>query len=132
MPLQHEPTKPAYLEKLAKSLAAETGAEVHFDRYHCALYSTDASIYRIEPLGVVLPRTTSDAVRAVQLAAQHGVPLIARGSGTSLSGQTIGRGLILDFSKFLNRIVELDPERALARVEPGVVLDQLNAAAAPF
>ena len=121
---------PAQSAQLEKSLRSNVSGEVFFDVYQRALYSTDASLYRIQPLAVVVPRTREDVVRTVRLAAEFGVPLVPRGSGTSLSGQSIGAGLVLDFSKYLNRIVELDAERATARVEPGVVLDQLNAAAA--
>ena len=103
---------------------------MYFDDYQRALYSTDASLYRIDPVGVVVPRTRQDVVRTVQIAAEFGVPLVPRGSGTSLSGQSIGAGLVLDFSKYLNRILQLDPQQGIARVEPGVVLDQLNFAAA--
>ncbi|MBX3414265.1 MAG: FAD-binding protein [Pirellulales bacterium] len=121
---------PAQSEHLAKSLQRETNAEVYFGPYERALYSSDASMYQIVPLGVVVPRSVADVVRTVQLTAEAGVPLIPRGAGTSLSGQSIGAGVILDFSKYLNRIVEIDRERMTARVEPGVVLDHLNAAAA--
>ena len=96
-----------------------------------ALYSTDASIYQIQPLGVVVPRTRDDVVCAVQAAVEHGVSIIPRGGGTSLSGQSIGAGLIIDFSKYM-RAIEIDPTSRTARVQPGVVLDQLNAAAAPL
>lgn len=120
----------ADLENLADSLAREVAGDVHFEPYQRALYSTDASMYRIQPLGVVVPRTAEAAARAVTLAARHGVPIIPRGSGTSLSGQPLGAALILDFSKYLNHVLEIDPESCTARVEAGVVLDQLNAAAA--
>lgn len=120
----------ADLEKLAKSLAREVDGDVHFEPYQRAFYSTDASMYRIQPLGVVVPKTAAAAARAVALAAEHGVPIIPRGSGTSLSGQPLGAALIVDCSKYLNRVLEIDPESSTARVEAGVVLDQLNAAAA--
>jgi len=113
-----------------KSLATGMVGEVYFEDFDRSLYSTDASIYRIEPLAVVVPRTQADVAHAVRWAAEFGVPIIPRGSGTSLSGQSIGQGLVIDFSKWLNRILEIDVERRTARVEPGVVLDQLNAAAA--
>jgi FAD/FMN-containing dehydrogenase len=87
-------------------------------------------MYRIQPLGVVVPKTPADAARAVALAAHYGVPVIPRGSGTSLSGQPLGAAIVLDFSKYLNRILQIDPQSSTARVQAGVVLDQLNAAAA--
>ncbi len=120
----------AQSSQLANSLKKRLAGEVYFDEYRRALYSTDASIYQIVPLGVVLPRTRDDVVCAVQAAAEHNLAIIPRGGGTSLSGQSIGAGLILDFSKYMNR-VEIDPQSRTARVQPGVVLDQFNAAAAP-
>ncbi len=119
-------------DHLAEALADSIAGEALFDPYHCALYSTDASLYQIRPLGVVLPKSADDVLQVTRLAAEAGVPLIPRGAGTSLSGQSIGPGLVLDFSKYMNRIVELDPENRAVRVQPGVVLDQLNRAAAPI
>ncbi|HEY1784457.1 MAG TPA: FAD-binding oxidoreductase, partial [Pirellulales bacterium] len=113
-----------------KSLAARISGEVHADEYYRALYSTDASIYQIRPLAVVVPRSTADVQATIAWAAEHRWPIVPRGGGTSLSGQSIGAGIVIDFSKYLNRILEIDPERQTARVEPGVILDQLNAAAA--
>ena len=101
---------------------------MRFDAASRALYATDASVYQIEPRGVVLPRTADDVVRTVEVAARHGVPITARGGGTSQAGQAIGAGLVLDTSKYLNRIVAIDADRLTARVQPGVVLDELNAA----
>lgn len=129
MPVTMHKLATADLENLARQLAHGIAGEVHFDTYQRALYASDASLYQIQPLGVVLPRTADDVRIATQLAAEAGVPLIPRGSGTSLSGQAIGQGIVLDFSKYMNRIVELDPQSCTARVQPGVVLDQLNAAA---
>jgi FAD/FMN-containing dehydrogenase/Fe-S oxidoreductase len=120
------------LQQAATRLAREVSGEVYLDRYRRALYSTDASLYQIVPRGVIVPRTRDDVRCVHQIAAELGVPIIPRGSGTSLSGQTVGAGLVIDFSKYLNRIVQLDPERCVARVEPGVVLDQLNAAAGKY
>src|SRR6186713_3130423 len=105
--------------------------EVRFDKVSRALYSTDASVYQIEPLGVVIPRSPEAVVRAVALAAQHGVSITPRGGGTSQAGQSIGSGIVLDTSKYLNRVLEINPDERWARVEPGVVLDELNAALAP-
>jgi FAD/FMN-containing dehydrogenase/Fe-S oxidoreductase len=116
---------------LARQLRQHTSAEVRFDVAARRLYSTDASIYQIEPLGVVLPRTVADIQAAVQVAAEMQVPLTPRGGGTSLSGQSIGPGLILDCSKHFDAILDLDPSSRTARVQPGVILDTLNRAAAP-
>ena len=93
------------------------------------LYSTDASIYQIEPLGVALPRTQDDLQAAVELAAKHSLPVLPRGAGTSLAGQAIGEALILDCSRWLDHIPEINPEARTATVEPGVILSALNRAA---
>jgi len=119
-------------EALANKLRRETSAEVRFDPVSRKLYSTDASIYQIEPLGVVVPRTVADLQAAVQIAAEFFVPITARGGGTSLSGQSIGPGLILDCSKYLHRVLDIDTQRSTVRVQPGVVLDQLNRCMAPL
>jgi FAD/FMN-containing dehydrogenase/Fe-S oxidoreductase len=116
---------------LHRELEAAIDGEVRFDRVSRALYSTDASVYQIEPLGVVIPRSAEAVARAVTIAARHGVPITPRGGGTSQAGQSIGAGLVLDTSKYLNRVIEIDPDRRLARVEPGVVLDDLNAVLRP-
>jgi len=119
-------------EALRHELAAAVDGEVRFDRVSRALYSTDASVYQIEPLGVVIPRSTEGVVRAVEIAARHGVPITPRGGGTSQAGQAIGAGLVLDTSKHLNRILEINADERWARVEPGVVLDDLNRELRPF
>jgi FAD/FMN-containing dehydrogenase/Fe-S oxidoreductase len=100
---------------------------VRFDTVSRALYSTDASVYQIAPLGIVIPRTADDVVRTVEIAGKHGVSITARGGGTSQAGQAIGQGLQLDTSKYLNRILEVNVAERWAWIEPGVVLDQLNA-----
>src|SRR3954454_21310297 len=105
--------------------------EVRFDAVSRALYSTDASVYQIEPLGVVVPRTRDDVVAAVRIAARHGVSITARGGGTSQAGQAIGNGVQIDTSKYLNRILEVNVRERWAWIEPGVVLDELNATLKP-
>jgi FAD/FMN-containing dehydrogenase/Fe-S oxidoreductase len=115
---------------LARHLRKHLRGEVRFDTSSRQLYSTDASIYQIEPLGVVIPRTVEDIVVTVQIAGEMRVPITARGGGTSLSGQSIGPGVVLDCSKYLNGILAIDPTTRSARVQPGVVLDQLNRALA--
>jgi FAD/FMN-containing dehydrogenase/Fe-S oxidoreductase len=117
--------------QLARHLAKRLQGEVRFDLTSRRLYSTDASIYQIEPLGVVIPQSIEDLVVTVQVAAEMHVPITARGGGTSLSGQAIGPGIVLDCSKYLNTILEIDPAARTARVQPGVILDQLNRALAP-
>ena len=118
-------------EALRRELEAAVDGEVRFDKVSRALYSTDASVYQIEPLGVVIPRSVEAVVRAVEVAARHEVPITPRGGGTSQAGQSIGAGLVLDTSKHLNRVLEINPDARWARVEPGVVLDDLNAMLLP-
>jgi FAD/FMN-containing dehydrogenase len=113
---------------LQRELEAAIDGEVRFDKVSRALYSTDASVYQIEPLGVVIPKSQEAVIRAVNIAAKYGVPITPRGGGTSQAGQSIGAGLVMDTSKYLNRILEINPDERWARVEPGVVLDELNAA----
>ncbi len=117
---------------IRRELSAVLDGEVRFDRASRALYSTDASVYQIEPLGVVVPRSAEDVIALVNVAARHGVPLTARGGGTSQAGQSIGAGLVVDTSKYLNRIIAIDPQARTARVQPGLVLDELNAALKPY
>ncbi|MER8232963.1 FAD-linked oxidase C-terminal domain-containing protein [Streptomyces sp. NPDC094049] len=118
--------------ELQRRLSHDLDGEVAFDDYTRHLFSRDASMYAITPRGVVFPRHTGDVQATVAAAIEHGVPVLARGAGTSLAGQTVGPGLVLDFSRHMNRILELDPEAGTALVEPGVVQDQLNRAAAPY
>lgn len=118
------------LQDLQQALLRRLGREAHLDPYTRALYSTDASNHRILPLGVFFPRDLDEVQAAVELAAERGIPLLPRGSGTSLGGQAVGEALILDFSRHLNRILEIDPEVGRATVEPGVVCQTLNAHAA--
>jgi len=105
--------------------------EVRFDRFTRGLYSTDASIYEIEPLAVGFPRSAEDVRRALEVAGEAAVPITPRGAGTSMAGQAIGSGLVLDTSRHLTAIRELDPSKARVVVEPGVVLDDLNRFLAP-
>ena len=112
---------------LRRELEEQISGEVRFDAVSRALYSTDASVYQIHPLGVVVPRTREDILRTVLLARAHGVSITARGGGTSQAGQAIGDGLQIDCSKYYNRILELNVGERWAIVEPGIVLDELNA-----
>ncbi len=113
-------------DALRRSLEQNVNGEVRFDTSSRVIYSTDASIYQIEPLGVVIPRTTDALAATVAIAMEHRVPLVPRGGGTSLSGQSIGAGLVIDCSKYLDRVVDLDLEGRTVRVQPGCVLGQLN------
>jgi FAD/FMN-containing dehydrogenase/Fe-S oxidoreductase len=115
------------LDALAARLRRELTGEVLFDAGSRGRYSTDASIYQIEPLGVVIPRTADEAVRAAELAVAEGVPVLPRGAGTSQCGQTVGAALVIDSSKHMNALLEVDAGSATAWVEPGIVLDDLNA-----
>jgi FAD/FMN-containing dehydrogenase/Fe-S oxidoreductase len=112
--------------ELAAQLARALEGDVRFGVFDRARYATDASIYQIEPIGVVLPKTDADVQTALGIAREAGVPVIARGGGTSQAGQTVGAGLVIDFSKHLNRMLELDAEQRTVWVEPGIVLDRLN------
>ena len=112
---------------LAARLRREIRGEVLFDAASRGRYSTDASIYQIEPVGVVVPQTEEDARIAIQIAVDQGVPILARGGGTSQCGQTVGAALVIDNSKYLNQIVEFDKDARTAVVQPGIVLDRLNA-----
>ena len=116
---------------LERALREHTTAEVRFDAVSRALYATDASVYKLRPLGVVLPRTRDDLVAIVRLCVQAGCPITLRGGGTSQGGQAIGTGLVVDTSKYLNAVLELNVAERWARVEPGIVLDELNAALKP-
>jgi len=116
---------------LAARLKCEIEGEVLFDAASRGRYSTDASIYQIEPVGVVVPKTEHDAQVALQIAIEEGVPVLPRGAGTSQCGQTVGAALVIDNGKYLNRIVSIDKDRAVAEVQPGVVLDALNAQLKP-
>jgi FAD/FMN-containing dehydrogenase/Fe-S oxidoreductase len=119
------------VDPLRHELEQQIAGEVRFDRLSRALYSTDASVYQISPLGVVVPRSREDVVRTVEIARRHGCSITARGGGTSQAGQAIGAGLQLDTSKYFNRVLEVSAAERWARVEPGVVLDELNAALRP-
>ncbi|HEX6340354.1 FAD-binding and (Fe-S)-binding domain-containing protein [Umezawaea sp.] len=119
------------MSEFSDRLRAEVSGDVLTDSSSRALYSTDASNFRHVPAVVVRPRTVDDVLAAVALAVEHGVPITNRGAGTSIAGNAAGSGLVLDFARYLDRIVEVDPDRRLAVVQPGAVLDRLNAAAAP-
>jgi FAD/FMN-containing dehydrogenase/Fe-S oxidoreductase len=112
--------------RLADELRGALEGEVRFGAGDRALYAAAGSNYRQVPIGVVIPKTIDDVVATVALCREHGAPVLSRGGGTSLAGQGVNVAVIMDFSKYLNEILEIDPERKLARVQPGVVLDSLR------
>src|ERR1700687_3002504 len=114
---------------LAEALRLQVRGDVRFDNSSRALYATDGSNYRQVPIGVVLPRDADDVLAAISVCREFGAPLLCRGGGTSLAGQCCNVAVVLDFSKYMASILEIDPARRIARVQPGVVLDQLRNAA---
>jgi FAD/FMN-containing dehydrogenase/Fe-S oxidoreductase len=114
-------------QEVAAELKRRIEGEVRFDRYSRLLYSTDASMYEIEPIGVVIPRHKGDVQAAMEIANQCNVPVLPRGGGTSLAGQTVGHAIVMDFSKYLNKVLEVNKEEFWCRVQPGLVQDELNA-----
>ena len=118
-------------ELLARRLRAETQGEVLFDAASRGRYATDASIYQIMPIGVLVPRTDGDVALAIDIARELKVPVLARGAGTSQCGQATGAALVVDNSKYLRRVLAVDVEARTATVEPGLTLDHLNAQLKP-
>src|ERR1700688_628057 len=114
---------------LAEALRLRVRGDVRFDDGSRALYATDGSNYRQVPIGVVLPHDADDVLAAISVCREFGAPLLCRGSGTSLAGQCCNVAVVLDFSKHMASILEIDPARRIARVQPGVVLDHLRNAA---
>ncbi|MCB0062478.1 MAG: FAD-binding oxidoreductase, partial [Caldilineaceae bacterium] len=119
------------LRYFQQALAQRIDGEVHFDRFTRAMHATDASVYQLLPLGVVAPRNREDVIRVLDLCREHGVSITARGGGTSQAGQSIGNGISLDFSRHMHRVLELDLAARTVWVEPGVVLEELNAQLKP-
>ncbi len=111
---------------LEHELRKVVAGDVRFDPASRFLYATDASMYQVEPVGVVIPRDRDDVHAVLEVARRHGVALLPRGGGTSLSGQTVNHALVIDFSRHLNRVLEVNREEGWARVEPGLVQDELN------
>jgi FAD/FMN-containing dehydrogenase/Fe-S oxidoreductase len=124
--------RPALNAAAFEAAFKDIDAEVRFDTVTTALYSTDASVYKLQPLGVVIPKTRQALIDTVNLCLKHRCSITMRGGGTSQAGQAIGEGLIVDCSKYLNRVIEVNAEERWAIVEPGVVLDELNAQLAPL
>src|SRR5580658_3916128 len=119
-------------DALRRELESKIEGQVRFDAVSRALYSTDASVYEIKPVGVVIPRNRQDILLALEICRRHRCPITMRGGGTSQCGQSIGPGLQIDTSKYYNRILEVNAEQQWVRVEPGIVLDELNAQLAPL
>ena len=115
-----------------KSHSLKIDGEVHFDKLHRTIYSTDASAYLEEPTGVVFPKNAEDVRKTIEYAKAAKTTLIPRTAGTSLAGQVVGNGLVVDLSKYLNKIIEINPTEKWVRVEPGVVLDELNIYCKPY
>jgi FAD/FMN-containing dehydrogenase/Fe-S oxidoreductase len=114
------------VRSLQHELGRSTEAEIRFTSGDRALYSTGGSNYRQLPIGVVIPRSVDDVVETVRVCREHGAPLLPRGGGTSLAGQCCNVAVVLDFSKYLNEVLDIDPDRKLARVQPGLILDHLR------
>src|SRR3990167_823711 len=126
------PSKEQEYKDIESALKKRIEGEVRFDKYSRLLYSTDDSMYEIEPIGVVIPRHKGDVQAAIEAANRFAVPLLPRGGGTALAGQTVGHAIVLDFSKYMNRVLEGNQEELWCRVEPGLVQDELNAHVRPM
>ncbi|MGH7846691.1 MAG: FAD-binding and (Fe-S)-binding domain-containing protein [Candidatus Binatia bacterium] len=119
-------------EQIAADLRKRIEGEVLFDPYSRLLYATDASIYEIEPIGVVAPRHKDDVQAVLEVAKRYQVPILPRGGGTSLAGQAVGHAIVLDFSKYMNKVLDVNREELWCRVQPGLVQDELNAHVRPL
>ncbi|HXW07475.1 MAG TPA: FAD-binding and (Fe-S)-binding domain-containing protein [Vicinamibacterales bacterium] len=129
IPIADTPSSPAAADGLADALARRVRGEVRFDAGSRALYATDASNYRQVPIGVVVPRDAEDVLNTLAQCRAHRAPVLGRGGGTSLAGQCCNTAVVLDFSKYMHRVLEIDPGRRRARVQPGAPLDALRDAA---
>lgn len=114
------------LDALRIELTERVAGEVRFDSGSRATYSTDASNYRAVPIGVVVPRTPEDAATAIGICSSHDVPVVSRGGGTSLAGQSCNTAVVIDWSKYCTRVVSVDREAGTVVIEPGIALDRLN------
>ena len=115
------------INKIGKEISNKVEGKTLFDDFSRGRYSTDASVYQIKPIGVVLPRDTNDVLNVMEYSQQNSIPLLARGGGSSQCGQTVGESIVLDYSRHQNKILDLNVEEKSIWVEPGVVLDHLNA-----
>src|SRR6266511_1822960 len=114
------------MNDLEQELRRVVEGDVRFDTYSRLLYSTDASMYQVEPIGVVIPRHTDDVQAVLEVANRWNVPVLPRGGGTSLTGQTVNHAIVLDFSAYLNKVIEVNQEELWARVQPGLIQEELN------
>ncbi len=114
------------MRELEHDLKRAVAGEVRFDSYSREMYATDGSIYRIVPLGVVLPRDADDVSAAIETAARHGAPVLPRGGGTGLAGQTVNRAVVIDFSKYMHDVLEVNVEERWVRTQPGIAIGELN------
>ncbi|MFQ5729890.1 MAG: FAD-binding oxidoreductase, partial [Waddliaceae bacterium] len=114
------------MEQLFQEIKENIKGEVRFDEVSRKVYSVDASIYEVEPLGIVLPKTKADILRIVEIASKYGIPVVARGAATGIAGGCISTGIVLDISKYLDRVLEVNIEEEYVVCEPGVIQDDLN------
>jgi FAD/FMN-containing dehydrogenase/Fe-S oxidoreductase len=117
---------------LERQLRSTVSGEVRFSDGDRGMYASDAGNYRMVPIGVVLPKDADDVLRTLAACRQHGAPIVARGGGTGIPGQTVNMAVVLDFSKYMNRVLEMNPQMRYARVQPGIVLDELRKAAGKY
>ena len=123
---------PDQISKISKDISSKVQGKTLFDEFSRGRYSTDASVYQIKPIGVVLPKDTNDVLNVMEYSQKNSIPLLARGGGSSQCGQTVGESLVLDYSRHQNKILDLNIEEKSVWVEPGVVLDHLNAYLKPY
>ncbi len=119
-------TAAADRDQLRAELEGAVAGEVRFDSYTRAIYATDASIYQMDPVGVVLPRHAADVQAVIETCNRHGIAVLPRGGGTGLSGQTVNHAVVIDFSKYMHDVLEINPEEQWVRTQPGITLDKLN------
>ncbi|MDE0745702.1 MAG: FAD-binding oxidoreductase, partial [SAR202 cluster bacterium] len=124
-------SKASDTQELIEELQKHVSGEVRFDKMSRALWSTDASIYQIEPVGVVLPRNDEDVIAVIETAHKYGVTVLPRGGGTSLAGQTVGESIVVDFSRYMKSMGEVNTEEGWVKTQPGIILDELNAQLSP-
>ena len=115
---------PIDAQALARELHVSISGEVRFDAGSRALYATDGSNYRQVPIGIVIPKNAEDVIQTVALCRRYHAPLLSRGGGTSLAGQTCNTAVIVDMSRYMRNILEINPEQKIARIQPGIVLDR--------
>ena len=118
-------------EDLVKELEGLIEGEIRFDSYTRHLYATDASIYEVTPIGVVFPKSTKDVAAVISYCSKESIPILPRGGGTSLAGQAVNKAVVLDFTKYMNKILEIDSVNRTMKVQPGAYLGTINAALKP-